>query len=295
MVAYVLGVRELLQEFKNYKIEQIPQERNVHVDCLAKLASDSELENLGVVPVEYLTEPSIRRKAEVATNERMPRWMDQIVKYITKGEMPQKRTMSIRVQYQAHRYLIIDGILYPRGLKIPYLRASPNEITLITSPWPFAVWGIDLIGSLPKGKGGIKYAIVDVDYFTIWIEAEPMKSITAKKSLDFVVKNIVRRYGLLHKIVLDNGKQFDCDEFMDFCNKHRVIKSFSIVARPQANGEAEAVNKILKVTLKKKLWHANTIGLKSCQAYYGHTGPLKELPLDIPHSQWCMGVRPWSQ
>ncbi|XP_063948132.1 uncharacterized protein LOC135152219 [Daucus carota subsp. sativus] len=34
----------------------------------------------------------------------------------------------------------------------------------LTSPWPFAVWGIDLIGELPKGKGGVKYAVVAVDF-----------------------------------------------------------------------------------------------------------------------------------
>ena len=74
-------------------------------------------------------------------------------------------------------------------------RAPPVELTTMTSPWPFAVWGIDLIGSLPTGKGGVKYAIMAVDYFTKWTEAEPLASITAKKSLDFVIKNIVCQYG----------------------------------------------------------------------------------------------------
>ena len=63
------------------------------------------------------------------------------------------------------------------------------------SPWPFAVWGIDLIRSLPTGKGGVKYAVVAVDYFTKWAEAETLTTITTKKVLDFVVKNIICRYG----------------------------------------------------------------------------------------------------
>lgn len=45
----------------------------------------------------------------------------------------------------------------------------------LTSPWPFAVWGIDLIGELPKGKGGVKYVVVAVDYFTKWAEAEGIR------------------------------------------------------------------------------------------------------------------------
>ena len=138
-----------------------------------------------------------------------------------------------------------------RYAKIP--RAPPTEITLMTSPWPFAVWGIDLVGSLPTGKGGVKYAIVAMDYYTKCVEAEPMKIITSKKALDFVIYNILCRYGLPHKIMFDNGKQFDSVHFTNFCERHGIIKSFSAVARPQANGQTEAVNKILKGTLKKKL------------------------------------------
>ena len=119
------------------------------------------------------------------------------------------------------------------------------------SLWPFAVWGIDLIGSLPTGKGGVKYAVVAVDYFTKWAEAEPLASITTKKVLDFVVKNIICRFGLPAKIVSDNGTQFDSDVFTDFYARHGIQKSFSAVAHPQANGQVEAVNKRLKDTLKK--------------------------------------------
>ena len=72
----------------------------------------------------------------------------------------------------------------------------------MTSPWPFEVWGIDLIGSLQTGKGGVKYSIVVVDYFTKWTKARPLASITTKKSLDFVIKNIVYIYGIPRKIVV---------------------------------------------------------------------------------------------
>ena len=91
-----------------------------------------------------------------------------------------------------------------RYVKVP--RAHPTEITLMNSPWPFAVWGIDLVGSLPTRKGGVKYAIMVVDYYTKWVEADPMNTITSKKALDFFINNIVCQYGLPYKIVSDNGK-----------------------------------------------------------------------------------------
>ena len=56
----------------------------------------------------------------------------------------------------------------------------------MVSPWLFAVWGIDIIGALLVGKGGVKYAVVAVDYFTKWAEAEPLATITSKKIQSFV-------------------------------------------------------------------------------------------------------------
>ena len=48
----------------------------------------------------------------------------------------------------------------------PISKGDPEELTTMTSPWPFAVWGIDLIGQLPKGRGRTQYVVVAVDYFT---------------------------------------------------------------------------------------------------------------------------------
>jgi len=45
------------------------------------------------------------------------------------------------------------------------------------SPWPFAKWGMDVLG--PFSPGQVKFLIVAVDYFTKWIEAKPLTTITA--------------------------------------------------------------------------------------------------------------------
>ncbi|KAK1562282.1 hypothetical protein Q3G72_009377 [Acer saccharum] len=46
------------------------------------------------------------------------------------------------------------------------IRQPPERLQSITSPWPFAMWGIDLIGPMPTAPGGAKHAIVAMDYFT---------------------------------------------------------------------------------------------------------------------------------
>nr|KYP66897.1 Transposon Ty3-I Gag-Pol polyprotein [Cajanus cajan] len=46
------------------------------------------------------------------------------------------------------------------------------------SAWPFAWWGMDILGPFPIAKGQLKFLIVGIDYFTKWIEAEPLVRIT---------------------------------------------------------------------------------------------------------------------
>ncbi|KAM6563176.1 hypothetical protein CsatB_023174 [Cannabis sativa] len=54
-------------------------------------------------------------------------------------------------------------------------------------------------------------------------------------------------------IVSDNGTQFDSELFTEFCERNKIIKSFSSVSRSQENGQVEVVNKTLKDNIKKKL------------------------------------------
>ncbi|XP_024033455.1 uncharacterized protein LOC112095582 [Citrus clementina] len=91
----------------------------------------------------------------------------------------------------------------------------PEKLTSMTSPWPFAQWGIDLIGPLPKARGAATHAIVAIDYFTKWVEVEALSRITEKKTTDFVWRNLVCRYGILYALVTDNGRQFDNHSFRE--------------------------------------------------------------------------------
>ena len=123
----------------------------------------------------------------------------------------------------------------------------------MTSPWPFIIQGINLIGQFPKGRAGAKYAVVAVDYFTKWVEAKALASITPMKIKEFVYGNIICWYGVSHTIISNNDKQFDCNEFKEFCDNLQIKKSFFSVAQPQANGQVEAINKTIKHNLKTKL------------------------------------------
>ena len=108
-------------------------------------------------------------------------------------------------------------------------KAHPEELTIMTSSWLFTLWGIDLIGQLPKGRGSIQYAVIVVDYFTKWVKAKALASIIPVKIKEFVYKNIVCRYRVPHTIISNNDKQFDCNEFKEFCDNLQIKKLFSLV------------------------------------------------------------------
>ena len=113
----------------------------------------------------------------------------------------------------------------------------PEKLTVMTSPWPFAQWRIDLIGPLPKGRGAATHAIVAVDYFTKWVEVGVLSQITERKTTDFIWKNIICRYGIPYTIITDNGRQFDNSNFREFCRNLGVDLKFCTPAHPQANGQ----------------------------------------------------------
>ncbi|GJR78642.1 reverse transcriptase domain-containing protein [Tanacetum coccineum] len=63
----------------------------------------------------------------------------------------------------------------------PVLRNPQEKLNPITSPWPFYKWGIDIAGPFPEGPGKVKFLIVAMDYFTKWIEAKPVATITGNQ------------------------------------------------------------------------------------------------------------------
>lgn len=42
---------------------------------------------------------------------------------------------------------------------------------------PFAQWGLDIVGPFPKVTGNRKWLLVGTDYFTKWVEIEPLANI----------------------------------------------------------------------------------------------------------------------
>src|SRR3954462_958619 len=90
-----------------------------------------------------------------------------------------------------------------------------SELKTIPLAWPFAVWGLDMIGPLRTGTSGFTHILVAVDKFTKWIEAKPIKSLNSATAVSFI-RGIIHRFGVPHDIITDNGSNFNSAEFKPF-------------------------------------------------------------------------------
>ncbi|CAJ2647628.1 unnamed protein product [Trifolium pratense] len=131
--------------------------------------------------------------------------------------------------------------------------APPRELKSLSSPWPFAWWGMDLLGPFTKGLYQNRYLIVAVDYFTKWVEAEPLSDITSLRILRFFKRNVLARFGIPQVVVTDNGTQFTDKDFQAFLVALGTKQHFTSVEHPQTNGQAEAANRVILRGLRRRL------------------------------------------
>jgi transposase InsO family protein len=119
-----------------------------------------------------------------------------------------------------------------------------------------------MIGPLPTAPGGFNRVLVAIDKFTKWIEVKPVTCPKADRVLDFL-DELVHRYGLPHRIMIDLGSNFNNHQFWEYCENSGIDIRYVSVAHPQANGQVERANVMVLDALKKRLHDAaNTKGGK---------------------------------
>ncbi|RDY10138.1 Tf2-6, partial [Mucuna pruriens] len=263
--------------FESFTLLHVPRDQNERVDLLAKLASTQRRGLQWSVIYESLSTPTID-KSEVQHNEGKETWMDPIIECLKSERLPEDSAGSLKIRKEASKYTLIEQRLYRRGFSYPLLRcvdgdealyiiqevhegicgmhiggrALAGKIARAGYYWPtlktdcmnyvkkcdkcqrFADWGIDILGPFPIASGQLKFLTVAVDYFTKWIEAEPVATITTERIKRFIWKRIVYRFSL----------------------PAEIVQSFTFVEHPQANGQAEAANKVILRGLQRRLEEA---------------------------------------
>jgi hypothetical protein len=116
-------------------------------------------------------------------------------------------------------------------------------------------WGLDLLGPLPPAQGNLRYVVVAVEYFSNWIEARPLATITSFTIQKFFWQNIVCRFRVPKAITVDNGTQFDSKAFREFCDQIGTKIHFASVRHPESNGLVERANGIIMTGIMKSIFN----------------------------------------
>nr|GEX54594.1 reverse transcriptase domain-containing protein [Tanacetum cinerariifolium] len=241
---------------------------------------------------------------EVTTviEEEGPTWMTELVNYLKEGILPGDEKEARKLRLKAHQYELMEGVLYKRSFLTPWLRCvgplqaeyvmkeiHEGSCSMHAGPRSVVAKAIrlgyfwrtmhkdaqDMIRRcsdclFPEGPGMVKFLIVAIDYFTKWIEAMAVATITGGQVKKFVWDNIVCRFGIPGEIISDNGKQFADNPFKDWCDKLNITQRFTSVKHPQSNGLVERANRSLREGIKARLGEEN-----------------KKLVEELPHVLWA--------
>jgi transposase InsO family protein len=131
-----------------------------------------------------------------------------------------------------------------------HLPASALKTIPIT--WPFAVWGLDMVGPFKTARGGMTHLLVAVDKFTKWIEARPIKKLDGPTAVNFIA-DITVRYGVPNSIITDNGTNFAKGALARYASQTGIRLDVASVAHPQSNGQAERANGLILSGIKPRL------------------------------------------
>ncbi|GKE05213.1 reverse transcriptase domain-containing protein [Tanacetum coccineum] len=249
MIRYLEKVRTLTSSFKAFSIRQIPRSKNKKADALSKIASTSFTHLSKQVLVEELKEKSISEVEILAVVEKEgDTWMTPIFEYLKDETLPADVKKARAVSRKSQRFAVINGTLYRKSFLGLWLRC---------------------VGPLQAN-----YVLREIHEGSCSMHAGT-RSVMAKALRD----------PLLHKIILDNKKQFRDNPFKDWCEKLCIRQHFASVKHPQTNGLVERANRSLGEGIKARLGARNKKRMKELShVLWAHHTMIKSSNGDTPFS-----------
>jgi transposase InsO family protein len=94
---------------------------------------------------------------------------------------------------------------------------------------------------------------VVVEYFSEWVEAKLLLSITSMTIQKFFWQDIICRFIVPYEVTMDNGKQFYSTNFREFCTYLGTKLCFTSVYHPQSNGAVVRANDVIFAGIKRNI------------------------------------------
>jgi IS30 family transposase len=94
-----------------------------------------------------------------------------------------------------------------------------------------------------------------VEYFSKWIEAKLLATITSATVQKHFWQNLVCRFSASKAIIVDNGTQIDVETFKTFCDQIGAKMHFASMRHPESNGLVEQANGIIITGIMKSIFN----------------------------------------
>jgi hypothetical protein len=82
---------------------------------------------------------------------------------------------------------------------------------------PFHMWALNFIDQIhPSSSKRHRFILVATNYFTKWTKAMPLKNMTHKEVIHFILEHIVHRFGIPQTMTMDQGPSFMSHQVHEF-------------------------------------------------------------------------------
>lgn len=157
--------------------------------------------------------------------------------------------MAMETDYHLHARMCHKCQIYADKVHVP-----PVPLNVLTYPWPFAIWGTDMIRCIePNASNGHWFILVAIDYFTNWVEVASYANVTKQVIARFIKQNIIFHDGIPEKIIPDNGSNLNNKMMTELCHNFKIQHHNSSLYRPKMNGDVEAGNTNIKKIVQKRM------------------------------------------
>jgi len=85
------------------------------------------------------------------------------------------------------------------------------------------------VDPFPRVIGNRRWLLVSTDYFTKWVEPEPLTNIKDVDAKRYIWRNIIIRFRVPHILIFDNGLQFDSKVFRRYCEELGIRNGYSLL------------------------------------------------------------------